>query len=274
MTQQELPTVSTKATHSIITEGPYSAGHRQFEGRSRLCGRRQSNVAPVVQYQTAYSQMISFVVVRTMYMKTHYVNFKCILQQTTDKLHGTYSPWAASSSSGSQISCLSWNLISNNPICTNPPLDSIQPNLHLQQLFIQVNTFIFLLARGCRNQWPRRLKTWVCGRSVVWIVGSNPTGNMDVCLVWVLYVVRWSLRQADHSSRVVLPSVVCPSVIVKPRQWGGSGPLGSVMPWQKNKVFAYVFEEFLPKLRTNVHMYIFPCAPHPTPILSLLLLYL
>jgi len=41
------------------------------------------------------------------------------------------------------------------------------------------------------------------------VVGSNPTGGMDVCLLWVLCVVRWrSLRRADHSSRVVLPTVV------------------------------------------------------------------
>jgi hypothetical protein len=33
---------------------------------------------------------------------------------------------------------------------------------------------------------------------------------MDVCLLWVLCVVRWrSLRRADHSSRGVLPTVVC-----------------------------------------------------------------
>ena len=27
--------------------------------------------------------------------------------------------------------------------------------------------------------------------------------------------------------------MVCPSVIVKPRQWGGPGPLGAVEPWEK-----------------------------------------
>jgi hypothetical protein len=36
------------------------------------------------------------------------------------------------------------------------------------------------------------------------IVGSNPTGTMDVCLVQCL-----SLRGADPSSRGVLPTVVC-----------------------------------------------------------------
>jgi hypothetical protein len=41
------------------------------------------------------------------------------------------------------------------------------------------------------------------------IVGSNPTGGMDICLLWVLCAVRYrSLRRADHSSRGVLPTVV------------------------------------------------------------------
>jgi hypothetical protein len=33
-------------------------------------------------------------------------------------------------------------------------------------------------------------KAKVCGRSPAEIVGSNPTGVMDVCLLWVLCVVR------------------------------------------------------------------------------------
>ena len=41
-----------------------------------------------------------------------------------------------------------------------------------------------------------RSKARVCGRSLAGIVGSNPTGGMDVFLLRVLCVV--SLRQADH----------------------------------------------------------------------------
>ena len=69
-------------------------------------------------------------------------------------------------------------------------------------------------------------KAWVCGCSRVGIVSSNPTGGMDVCLLWVLCVVRWSLRRADHSYRGVLPNVACLNVIVKPRKvrpWPGIG---------------------------------------------------
>ena len=54
-----------------------------------------------------------------------------------------------------------------------------------------------------------RSKAWVCGRPPVEIVGSNPTEGMDVCLLWVFYVVRYrSLRRFDHSSREVLPTMV------------------------------------------------------------------
>jgi hypothetical protein len=35
-----------------------------------------------------------------------------------------------------------------------------------------------------------RSKAWVCGRSLDGIAGSDPAGGMDVCLLWVLWVVR------------------------------------------------------------------------------------
>jgi len=35
-----------------------------------------------------------------------------------------------------------------------------------------------------------KVAAWVCGRSLAGIVGSNPTGGMDVCLLLVLFVVR------------------------------------------------------------------------------------
>ena len=55
-----------------------------------------------------------------------------------------------------------------------------------------------------------RSKARVCGRSPAKIVGSNPTGGMDVCLLWASSAVRQrSLRRVDHSSGGVLPTVVC-----------------------------------------------------------------
>ena len=55
-------------------------------------------------------------------------------------------------------------------------------------------------------------KVWICGRMPAEIVGSNSTGGMDDCLLWVLCVVRnRSLRRADHSSKGVyrMRSVFC-----------------------------------------------------------------
>ena len=55
-----------------------------------------------------------------------------------------------------------------------------------------------------------RFKACVCDRFLAGNVGSNSAGGMDVCLLWVLCVVRYRpLRRADLSSRGVLPSVLC-----------------------------------------------------------------
>ena len=63
-----------------------------------------------------------------------------------------------------------------------------------------------------------RSKAWVCGRSLAGIVGSNPAGDKDVCLVRVVCCqVEGSLRRADHSFIGILKTVVCLSVIVNPR---------------------------------------------------------
>jgi hypothetical protein len=61
-------------------------------------------------------------------------------------------------------------------------------------------------------------EAWVCGCSLAGIAGSNPAGVMDICLLSALCVVvrSRSLRGADHSSRGILLSVVCLSVIAKP----------------------------------------------------------
>lgn len=55
-----------------------------------------------------------------------------------------------------------------------------------------------------------RSKAWVCGLSIVGYAGSNPGGGMNIRPLRVLCVVMyWSLRQADKSSRRVLPIVMC-----------------------------------------------------------------
>jgi hypothetical protein len=83
--------------------------------------------------------------------------------------------------------------------------------------------------------WPipvaARSKAWVCGRSLAGIGGFESCRGMDFCLLCVLCVVRYrSLLRADHSSRGVLPIVVCLSFIVNSWHWGGLGSLGAVEP--------------------------------------------
>jgi hypothetical protein len=39
-----------------------------------------------------------------------------------------------------------------------------------------------------------RSKAWVCGRSLTGIVGSNPTGGMDVCVVLDVWTVIWNVK--------------------------------------------------------------------------------
>jgi hypothetical protein len=49
----------------------------------------------------------------------------------------------------------------------------------------------------------------VCGCSLAGIAGLNPSRCIDVCLVWLLHVVKHrSLSEADPLSREILPNVV------------------------------------------------------------------
>jgi hypothetical protein len=83
----------------------------------------------------------------------------------------------------------------------------------------------------------RPLACWDCG-----FESSRRYG----CLSWVFRVVRYrSLRRADHSSRGVLPSVVCPmSVIAKPRKvrpWHRIGPKRQrAKIWKYKQFFSWI----------------------------------
>jgi hypothetical protein len=39
-----------------------------------------------------------------------------------------------------------------------------------------------------------RSNAWVYGRSLAGIAGSNPTGGMDVCVVFVVRTVAWNVK--------------------------------------------------------------------------------
>jgi hypothetical protein len=77
-------------------------------------------------------------------------------------------------------------------------IPNVQTRLHVQ------STFIWLVAVAALS------KVWVCSRLLDETVGSNPAGSMNVCLVWVLCIVKKrSLRRAGYSSIGVLPSMAC-----------------------------------------------------------------
>jgi hypothetical protein len=75
---------------------------------------------------------------------------------------------------------------------------------------------------------------WDCGFESSW-------GHECLSLVSVACCQVMSLRRADHSSRGVLPSMVCLSVIVKSRKWGGPSPLGAVATLGDNNSYYYLF---------------------------------
>jgi hypothetical protein len=63
-------------------------------------------------------------------------------------------------------------------------------NRSLQQSFMQSDTSYVNLSEG--KHWlnwefcfwiAQSCKAWVCGRSLAGIVGSNPAGGMDICLL-------------------------------------------------------------------------------------------
>ena len=78
-----------------------------------------------------------------------------------------------------------------------------------------------------------RSKAWVCGRSLAEIVGSNPTGGMDVCLMWVLCVLSGTglcdelITRAEESYRLWCVVVCDLETSWRRRSWatGGVGGL-------------------------------------------------
>jgi hypothetical protein len=53
-------------------------------------------------------------------------------------------------------------------------------------------------------------KPYVCRRSLAGTAASNPAWSTDICLLWVMCVVKYgSLLRSDHLSRRVVRSVRC-----------------------------------------------------------------
>ena len=94
-------------------------------------------------------------------------------------------------------------------------------------------------------------KASVCSRSLAEIACSNPTGGMDVCLLWMLCVVRYrSLFRADHSSRGVIPTVLrhlCDlDISWMRRPWPTGGGGRGLLRQNQNKIdFLLISSSFL-----------------------------
>jgi hypothetical protein len=110
---------------------------------------------------------------------------------------------------------------------------------HLWQNYM---IFKFVYAyRLCADPVAALSRAWACGRSLAGIAGSNPTGDMEVFLLWVLCVVRSrSPRRADHSSSEALPCVVCPmSVFANPRKGRPSPEIGPKRHRKKYRLYNF-----------------------------------
>ena len=57
-------------------------------------------------------------------------------------------------------------------------------------LCIIINVFKGIMNLICRSRCPRGLRLRSAVSRAAEIMSSNPTGGMDVCLLWVLCVVR------------------------------------------------------------------------------------
>jgi len=90
------------------------------------------------------------------------------------------------------------------------------PSIHTHRLIKPLRTHLSISVAA-------RSKEWVCGRSLAGISGSNPVGGMEVCLLWVLCVVR----------------CLCDELIIGTEEfyrvwWGNPDPLGVDAQWKEN----------------------------------------
>jgi hypothetical protein len=120
--------------------------------------------------------------------------------------------------------------IYNNVCCTLTPLRELTVNINMPAATdsAQSNWIVILRVSSANRSKQSNINNLNKQNHYAALV-SNPAGDggtIDVCLLGILCVVRYkSLWWADHSSRGVLPNVVCLSVIEEPHR-AGLGPLG------------------------------------------------
>ena len=102
-----------------------------------------------------------------------------------------------------------------------------------------------------------RSKMYVWDRSPAEIVGSNPAGDMDVCL-FVVSIVCFQVKVSAMSRSLVQRSPTdCDEslcVIKKPLKWGSHGPRWAAAPQAKKTCFDYWSVIFRPILSIESQM--------------------
>jgi hypothetical protein len=113
---------------------------------------------------------------------------------------------------------------------------------------------IWLRCRAVEGVGLRPFACWDCGFESRRLHGR-------IFLFWVFCVIRYRfLSWADHSSRGILPIMVCLSVIVKPRQCGSPDPLRFVAPWKEKSrsvvyFYTHTFTAFCIRVMACYHSY-------------------
>jgi hypothetical protein len=95
----------------------------------------------------------------------------------------------------------------------------------------------FVVLWHSRSQWPHGPRRWSAAITC-WGCGFESRRGMDVCLLWVCVLSGRGLcvgliTRPEESYRM---RCVWLNVIMKPRKWGGPGPLGAVV--QRKKTFS------------------------------------
>lgn len=89
--------------------------------------------------------------------------------------------------------------------------------------------FMHLIFKYCRSQWLRGLRRGTAAACMLgfWVRALPEAWMPVVMCCWKF------LRRANHSSRGVIPSVMCPMSLIVGNQRGDLGPLGDLEPWER-----------------------------------------
>ena len=159
-------------------------------------------------------------------------------------LHFTGYVTQSNSQPGVQkITSLLWKLQVQQPFQNRLPLDKVSRQMkpaYICALYLlshdPVQCYSSTQACVCWSQLPRGLRRRCEGARFLGLGVRIPLG------IWMCVSCGCCVLSglAYHSSRGVLPNVVCLSVIVKLRQWGGPDPIEPVAPcaWEKLRLIS------------------------------------